>query len=152
MVMMLCLLVNCGASAQAACSLVDRQTGKTFRIFNALLYSKLPDMGNLCIEKIYISYAWNYFPGGARYGDLSMPNKNNYDAAISKARKENTVTVIDIENWPIKNSTKTVVNQSVSNYLSILKGMIAALPNKTIGYYGVVPITDFKRAILGKEG
>ena len=150
-IMMMFLSMNCRAGAQTVCSLVDKQTGKTFRIFNALLYSNLPDMGGLCIEKIYVSYAWNYFPRGTKYGDLKMPSKNDIDTAISTARRENTVTVIDIEHWPLKNSSFTTVKQSVTNYLTVLEAMTTALPDITIGYYGVVPITDFKRARLAKD-
>lgn len=144
-----CLLTIPGISVgKEACRLVDKDTGKHYRIFNGLVYDSVPDLSNYCIEPINIMYTWNFFPRGGRHGDYSLPKGEVLERAIRRAESLGVVTVIDIEHWPLKGADKERKRQSVMNYVEVLAEMKQRSPDLMIGYYGVVPVIDFSRAKL----
>ena len=137
--------------AEAGCVLIDKVTGKEFKIFNALLYDDLLELNRYCIEDINVMYAWNFIPRRYKNGDMEFPLKKHVDKAIKKIRSKKQVTVIDLEHWPLKNSTDEVINLSVSNYYNVMSDLKDALPDIVIGYYGVIPIKDFSRAKMSEK-
>jgi hypothetical protein len=148
----LCLsILACDASAEPTCWLEDRESGQRFRIFEAFKYSGKPDLEDLCIEPLNVLYAWNFFPRGPKRGDLTLPEARTVAGAIERARETDLVTVIDIEHWPLKLTDEETARASVRNYLTVFRQMKDALPNLTIGFYGVVPVIEFARARAARD-
>ncbi|CAN5259396.1 hypothetical protein BH24PSE2_BH24PSE2_18930 [soil metagenome] len=121
---------------------MDEQTGKTFRIFNELLYDDVPTYESLCFEPVFVMYPWHFFPKGPEAGNLELPNPNVLDRAIKTARDKHLVTIIDIEHWPVSRADDAIASTSIRNYLTVLQQFQKTLPELTIGYYGVVPVID----------
>ncbi len=128
----------------AQCWLEDKITGKKFKIFNALLYKDLPNMQDMCIQDINVVYAWKFFPRGHKKNPYAMPSNDAINKVANNAKKQDLLTVIDIEHWGLKN--KNDAEKSVKNYTDVVKQLKKQLPELKIGYYGVVPIVDFSRA------
>ena len=70
---MVCYSAN--VQNKADCWLEDKNTGKHFIIFNALLYDQLQDLKKYCIEPINVMYAWEFFPRGPKKNDFRMPEQ-----------------------------------------------------------------------------
>ncbi len=137
--------------ADEGCWLKDKETGKKFRIFNALLYVNAPDFKNICVGRINVLYAWRFFPRGNKHGDLTLPSKKQLHKLIGDLKDNDSLTVIDIEHWPLKNKPQDIIEKSVENYIYLLKNLKGSLPNIKMGYYGVVPTKDFSRAKQNPE-
>jgi len=146
------LTTQCVASEKLAvtCELVDNLSGKTFRVFEAFKYEGKPEFGELCVEPINVLYAWNFIRG-PKHGDMTLPSTKALKRSIGRAREAGLVTVIDIEHWPLKGTTDAKALHSVQNYLFTLEQVKNALPDLTLGYYGVVPVRDFNRSRLSRE-
>lgn len=156
LVLCICFQMVCySANAQnkADCWLEDKNTGKRFIIFNALLYEQLQDLKKYCIEPINVMYAWEFFPRGPKKNDFRMPEPTAIEKAIKKIKTKNEVTVIDIEHWPLAKVSSKVYLKSINNYLVTMNVLKNSLPNVPIGYYGVAPVIDFSRAKnIGSRG
>jgi len=131
----------------ASCVLVEKELNKEFKVFNALLYKDQPDMQELCIKPINVMYAWYFFPKGPKRGAYELPAQESLVKAKAIITKKSIVTVLDIEHWPLKNVSHRKAVRSARNYLSVVKEIKASVPGVPIGYYGVVPVVDFSRAI-----
>lgn len=148
---LVCFTAN--AQNKADCWLEDKNTGKRFVIFNALLYEQLQDLKKYCIEPINVMYAWEFFPRGPKRNDFTMPGRITMEKAIQKIKTKNQVTVIDIEHWPLAKVSNSVYSKSINNYLATMGELKNSLPGIPIGYYGVAPVTDFSRAkSIGSRG
>ena len=125
----------------ADCWLQDKETGRRFIIYNALLYENMPSMSEFCIKPINVVYAWQLFNGGAKKGSFNLPRNNEIHKVVSEIKAKKLITVIDIEHWPLKDSQINM--RSIENYLSVLRSLKQEVPEIMIGYYGAVPVIDF---------
>ncbi len=140
------LLTLYAGTVSSECELIDRKTGKSFKIFNALKYKNAPDLTEYCIEPINVMYAWRFFPRGNKHGDYTLPTPQKMESALRIIKEKNILTVVDIEHWPLKSTTVQEKERSVDNYRHVISSIKAQLPNINVGYYGVVPTIDFNRA------
>ena len=61
-----------------------------------------------------------------------------------------TVTVFDIEHWPLED--ETYAQAAVDNYVTVTDWFKQATPpDQQFGFYGMVPIRDYFRAIKGES-
>lgn len=140
-----CMLLM--SAAASACTLT-KSDGTTFRIFNALLYKNLPeDLAEYCIEPINVMYAWEFFPNGPKNAGMAPPSSDVIAKAIHKIKTQNLLTVVDVEHWPLKFAAKEKIQRSVQNYLEMAKQINEGVGSIKFGFYGVIPVTDFSRAI-----
>jgi len=133
-------------SALAECILIEPKTEKVFKIYNALLYEDMPTLNELCIEPINVMYSWHFFPKGPKKYPNKLPSNMSYRHAVDLIQKRGMLTVIDIEHWPLRGVPDQVAIRSSKKYFEVLRRLKSEIPNTRIGYYGVVPVTDFYRA------
>lgn len=124
---------------------VAQAASAPFPVFDALLYKGKPDLtpaGLSPIRMVYASEIWNN--GESR----DNPNQAKIIAA-AKTFKPNAVVCVDIENWPITGKPADVKN-SIGKYAAVASLVKQTSPSVTVGFYGVLPIRDYWRAIGAK--
>ena len=153
LVMMIVLLLTTPGivSAGEGCQLTDKTSGKTFRMFESIRYRNKPDLFTYCVKPIKIWYDRTFWPEGApnkRLKDLNLPQRGLVEDAAVDSDSFGAVTVLDIEHWPTKDST--LAQAAVDNYITVLDWFRkAASETQIVGYYSMVPIRDYWRALEG---
>jgi hypothetical protein len=118
------------------------QTQRPFLVFDATLYQHKPDMGRYGIKPLRVIYAGEFWDRGQDRATLPSEQLVRRLAETAGSR-----AVIDIEHWPTHAATQDIVQASVEKYLTLLRWFHEAAPNLNVGYYGVVPIRDYWRAV-----
>lgn len=114
-----------------------------FPVFNALSYKNMPDLaehGLFPIKVIYESELWG------EGEDMSEPNLNRIRVSAENAKK-NELVCIDIEHWDVQGSETTVRN-SIEKFLTIARSFKEINSSSALGFYMVLPIRDYWRAIF----
>jgi len=153
------MLVACAVSStprQAVaeeCQLIDKENGETFRVFEIFGYRNRPDLGSHCVERMKIWYAKEFWPDGAphkRDFDLDLPDRGRVERAAMRSSEFGEITVLDIEHWPVED--ETFAQAAVDNHITVLDWFRkAAPPDQQVGYYSMLPIRDYWRAVKGEE-
>ncbi|MEM8948281.1 MAG: hypothetical protein AAGC99_03015 [Pseudomonadota bacterium] len=148
-------LVACMPDRASAdeCSLVDKVSGKTFSVFQIMGYRNIPDLGALCVERLKIWYAREFWPDGVPRKDdfdLGLPDRDRVERVGMRSPEFGGITVLDIEHWPLED--RTFADAAVDNYLTVLDWFRkSAPPEQAVGYYSMVPIRDYWRALRGVD-
>jgi hypothetical protein len=132
---------------------VDAQAQRTvlthgFVVYDGTLYMHKPDLtllGLSPITVIYSSSMWN-----STEDRLSIPNAKVVQTLALNASRSTGIAVIDIENWPNIGFPAKVAD-SVQKYQATIQLFKQAAPSLRVGYYGVVPVWNYKSAILGSN-
>ncbi len=120
------------------------RSGRPFVVFDGTLYRHKPDLLRYGIQPIRIIYEgqlWN--PGQDKD---QLPERGLVRRLALEAKAAGTVTVLDIEHWPLRGDPG-IVESSLTKYLTVLRWFRQAAPHLEVGYYGTPPIIDYWRAI-----
>lgn len=117
-----------------------------FRIFDATAYRNKPDLASYGIESIEILYVSQLYPEWPsvtldRLPDISVMRKETRRLAV-----RNRPVVVDIEHWPLRGEPKTVAS-TIYKYNSVLTSLRKMAPSLKFGLYGVLPTTEYHRAL-----
>jgi hypothetical protein len=131
----------------------DAQTQKTtlaprFVVYDGTLYMQKPDLTHLGLSPITVIYSssmWN-----STEDRLSIPNAKVVQTLALNASRSTGIAVIDIENWPNIGFPAKVAD-SVQKYQATIQLFKRSAPSLRVGYYGVVPIFNYKDAIRGSN-
>ena len=136
-----------------ACKLTDKKSGKDFKIFEIMGYRNKPDLGSHCVERLKIWYGHEFWPGGVPRKDefdLGLPDRDRVTRVATRSPEFGEITVLDIEHWPIED--RTFAQAAVDNYITVLDWFRkSAPPEQRVGYYSMLPIRDYWRALKGKD-
>jgi Hyaluronidase len=119
-----------------------------FVVYDGTLYVQKPDLtpfGLSPITVIYSAAMWN-----SMEDRLSIPNAKVIQTLALPASRSTGIAVIDIESWPIVGAPAKVAN-SVQKYRATIQLFKQSAPSLRVGYYGVVPVWNYKSAILGSN-
>jgi hypothetical protein len=119
-----------------------------FIVYDGTLYMQKPDLtpfGLSPITVIYSASMWN-----STEDRLSVPNEKVIQTLALHASRSTGIAVIDIENWPNDGLPAKVAN-SVQKYQATIQVFKQSAPSLRVGYYGVVPIFNYKDAIRGSD-
>jgi hypothetical protein len=133
------------------CQLIDKGSGRTFAVFEIMGYRNIPDLGSHCVERLKIWYAHEFWPDGVPRRDafdLGLPDRDRVDHVARRSPDFGAITVLDIEHWPVQD--ETFAQAAVDNYVTVLDWFRkAAPPDQLVGYYSMLPIRDYWRALRG---
>jgi hypothetical protein len=115
-------------------------------MFDALLYLKKPDLSQYGFKNILVIYDGSLWNAGETQRDTINSARI---ISVAKTLPPNSLVCIDIESWPLKGPSE-VVTQSKKKYIAVAKLFRENCPTAKIGFYGIVPIRDFWRAIRGE--
>lgn len=122
---------------------------KQFVLFDGTLYKDKPDLAELGFKPIRILYEGELWDQGANRAGL--PAKGRVQAIASVVRDREVPIVIDIERWPtsptIHKVSVAAAQANVKQFATLLSGFHEAVPEISVGLYGIVPIIDYWRAI-----
>ena len=118
-----------------------------FAIYDALKLSGKPDIGKYGIRSIGVIYTAALWLGVS--DKKKLPCKKNVLNQVNKIRAKSKIICLDIEHWPTKSDDKTV-NQSIKRLSTIIQWIKTAYPDVLIGYYSMLPVRDYWRALRGK--
>jgi hypothetical protein len=140
-------------AAAEPCQLVSKKTGKTFMMFETLRYKNKPDLLDYCLEPMKIWYGNAFWPDGTpskKDLDLGLPNRDLVEEVAGRALDYGPITLFDIEHWPLED--EAYVETAVENYLTVTDWVKQASPaEQKFGFYGMVPIRDYHRALDGPD-
>jgi hypothetical protein len=127
---------------------VETPCGDTipFHVYDALLYLGKPDLEAFGLKPIRVVYE----------SELWMPKENtrfadrHRVAAVARRIRDGSLVCIDIEVWPLTGKDE-VVRESIEKFKSVANWLRQGTKNATIGYYGILPMRDYWRAISGKS-
>jgi len=142
-----------GEARAEACQLLNKENGKSFKVFHIMGYRDIPDLGPYCIEKLKIWYGPEFWPDGVPRKDdfdLGLPDRNRVEGVAQRSPEFGGTTVLDIEHWPVED--ETFAEAAVDNYLTVLDWFRRSAPSdQQVGYYSMLPIRDYWRAVRGKD-
>jgi Hyaluronidase len=119
-----------------------------FVAYDGTLYLQKPDLtpfGLSPITVIYSASMWN-----SAEDRLSVPNAKVIRTLALQARSSTGIAVVDIESWPNVGFPAKVAD-SVQKYQATIQLFKQSAPSLRVGYYGVVPIFNYKDAISGSD-
>jgi Hyaluronidase len=132
---------------------VDAQAQRTvlthgFVVYDGTLYMHKPDLtllGLSPITVIYSSSMWN-----STEDRNNIPDAKVIQTLARQASRSTGIAVIDIENWPNIGFPGKVAD-SVQKYQATVQLFKQSAPSLRVGYYGVVPIFNYRDAIRGSD-
>ena len=119
---------------------------KPFRVFDALLSVNKPNLDPYGLEQLRVVYPRELWNKHENRDDL--PKKKIMD--VASTIMPNSIICIDIEHWPVRGDDN-IVNYSIEKYRTLASLFKQNSNNITLGFYGLVPIRDYWRAILGED-
>lgn len=142
-----------GEAKAEECQLVDKADGDTFKVFQIMGYRNIPDLGTHCVERLKIWYGHEFWPEGVPRKDdfdLGLPDRGRVERVATRSPEFGDITVLDIEHWPLEDDT--FAQAAVDNYITVLDWFRKSAPaDQDVGYYSMLPIRDYWRALKGEE-
>lgn len=142
-----------GTALAEPCRLTDKESGDTFKVFEIMGYRNIPDLGSHCVERLKIWYGHEFWPNGVprkEAFDLGLPDRDLVAGVATRSPDFGGITVLDIEHWPVED--QTFAQAAVDNYITVLDWFRkSAPPDQQVGYYSMLPIRDYWRALRGKD-
>jgi glycosyl hydrolase family 56 (putative hyaluronidase) len=133
------------SDCEFAGSRIQNSSSHEFLIFDATLYRDKPDLSVLGIKPLKVIDRG--FLQQSDRGDA--PDKDLIKALVAKLPKDAARTVvIDIEHWPVTGEATTVLD-SISKLHAVIAAFKTYAPEKAFGFYGLLPIRDYWRALQG---
>lgn len=123
--------------------------GASFPVFDALLYKNKPDLAQYGLSPLRMVYAQEIWAGAE-----SRDNPNTAKIAeVAGKIVPGSLVCVDIEHWSVTGRT-SAVKESIAKYATVMSVMKWNSPTVKAGFYGVLPIRDYWRAIgsKGKKG
>ena len=117
---------------------------KSFVVYDSTLYTDKPDLSQYGIKPIDTVYAGQF--GKDWVKNAKLPDKDSVQRVARQIESTTSRVVIDIEHWPLKGDP-SLVQESLSKYMTVLHWFKEAAPGLLVGYYGTPPLRDYWRAI-----
>jgi hypothetical protein len=117
---------------------------KCFQIFEALLFTNKPDLSTQGLKPAAVVAPDRWLQPGQSV-DL-VPDQSSVRIGLRSSGAAAGILVLDQEDWP-QQGPPAVVGASVSKFLTLLSSVRAVGFSGPVGYYGVIPIIDYWRAI-----
>ena len=137
--------INSSATTGANSSIgVAGGKSQGFQVFDGTLYKDKPDLSIYGLKPITIIYGENFWKHKSQMDHLPAEHR-----AIRLARETastSKIVCIDIENWPVRGDDATV-SDSVRKYAQLMQWFHDTAPHVQHGYYGVLPVGSYWRAI-----
>jgi hypothetical protein len=116
-----------------------------FQVIDATVYAGKPDLRPYGVQPSVLlgGVLWGWKPPTS-----SLPEYNDVAAAVTGAAPLKRLTILNIENWSMKGTDSEVLD-SVTKYNTVLSWSRQVAPELKYGYYSMVPIRDYWRAIEG---
>ena len=135
-------VVSLGACT--ACGQADSQSlQKPFPVFDAMSYRGKPGRKALGLHRIYLLSSWRLWKNSQR--DRDEPIEAQVRQAARKI-PDDTLVCVDIEAWSVKGHDKVVL-ESIRKLKQVVSWVRQEKPGVKLGYYGLMPVTDYWRAI-----
>lgn len=117
-----------------------QQPGKSFKVFNAMLYKNTPDIlrGVNKIKVVYELEMLSLDPTDRFNSKKRFINSNKIQSVANKTNAEsNPILCLDIESWNLRKEQGG--DSSIKKYLDVLNKFKQVNSACKIGYFGVVP-------------
>lgn len=113
---------------------------KAFVVYDAMLFQGRPTSKQLGMRKLYMVYSGALW----RRGDSRDEPIESRVRAAARRVPDGALVCVDIEHWPVRGPQ---AGQSIRKLAQVLAWMRDEKPNILLGYYGLMPIGDYWRAI-----
>jgi hypothetical protein len=139
-------------SVQAATSLqstpAEGLAQKSFIVYDGTLFKNKPEMAPFGIIEAKILYGADFWPDKKRLDQL--PTRENMSRLLARLVASNIPTetpiIIDIEHWHLRGEDGEI-QASLEKYASVFDSVKTALPTHMVGFYGLLPMRDYWRAV-----
>jgi hypothetical protein len=125
------------------------QPAKIFTVFDGTLYKNKPNLSSFGVKPIKIIYGHEFWEPGQNMEPL--PTRARVREVASSAQALGVPVVIDIEHWltspTVHKVSAATAQESVAKYAAVLSWFREAVPDRSVGLYGIVPMIDYWRAI-----
>ena len=124
------------------CQLVDRVTGKVFKIYDGTFYLNRPENIHPCIERVDLEYAGEIWPNKENMDSLpprdhiEQQGKNNGDSGV--------IAILDIEHW------WEDIAVHVEDYITVYNWYKYGAGDVSVGYYSTIPLRNYWAAQAGE--
>jgi hypothetical protein len=122
---------------------------RPFPVFDATGFAHKPDLTQYGLERIMVLYPNFMWEGNKIPEATSLPDHTRITTFAQLANQTTDTVVIDIEHWPVVGDAVAVAG-SVKKYETVLQWFKTSAPGVSAGFYGVLPIRDYWRAIQPK--
>jgi len=119
-----------------------------FTLYDATLYRDKPDLSQFGIKPIEVFYTQHVWPKG-HSRDLPPPFEGVNHRLKKTSAKPGDFIVLDFEHWPLQGYRYKPWKYTISinNYTETIERFRACRPDLSYGFFGVIPVNNFKRAI-----
>lgn len=109
-----------------------RDQNKKFVVFDGMMIKDKPSLSKFGLKNINIIYEDSLL-------DKGVINYNKISREINKVSRNNFPICLDIESWDLRDSKHKVNGKK---YLEVFNHFKNKLPNRDIGYFGMMPYRD----------
>ncbi len=114
-----------------------------FEVFDALLYSGRRDLGRYGLKPLPTLYQlWR--PGSPH----DSIDHTAMHAALAQLPSDTSLYFIDIEYWPLLQTSPKVRDSTISKYLEVARIARSAKPDVRFGFYNVPPVGTYWAILL----
>ena len=135
-------------SAADAIVVPEGTAARSFSVFDGLLFREKPDLRSQGVQGISIVYAGSFWKRDESNDEA--PSDEKIAKIASDLKDNSTPIVIDIEHWSLQGD-QDLVAQNIKKYRSVANRLKAHLPDRRIGYYSLLPLRDYHRALKGSN-
>ena len=119
-----------------------------FSVYDATLYKNKPDLTKYGVQKLTVFYTQHVWRDA---DDRDAPP--SFEGIIRRLKKANAkpgeMIVLDFEHWPLQGYRYKpwIYQTSLLNYIETIKRFKYHRPDVQFGFFGVVPVNNYKRSI-----
>jgi hypothetical protein len=144
------LLKRAASSALAVGISIPANAAKVyFPVFNALLFTGMPDLTAQGLSPTRLAYQSDLWPNGANRS--VVPSSAAIQAFLQQTAGMGDMLILDIEGteWPLYGVSSSVELASIAKYQAVGTLVHQMAPAMDVGLYSGVPERDYWRAIAG---
>ncbi len=119
---------------------------KPYPVFDALLSVNKPNLESYGLEPLRVVYPRELWSKHENRDDLPI----NRIMDVASTIIPYAIICLDIEQWPVRGNDN-IVKQSIEKYRIVASLFKQDSKNIKLGFYGLVPIRDYWRAISGED-
>lgn len=130
------------------CQNVTAENVDGFQVFDATAYGSKPGLTKYGIQPIRVIYGQEIWDDVRNMDPL--PSHSKVRGLARQLAINNRIVVLDVEHWPVK-PTDGDVADGMSKLLTLFRWFKDGAPSVQVGYYSLLPIRDYWRAIKPKD-
>lgn len=131
------------SAAPAAAEGCKRPANRPFKVYNALFYKEIPDLSRHGLKPIYVMGTNIWAPGAKRSGPPDPALVRRY---VDGLPRDGAPIVLDYEDFDMTVSPGQA-RAGIASLTGILSAFRKAAPDRQLGFYGYLPLTDYWRAV-----